>query len=200
MSLNHWFMAVGLDSPQRTTNPRTQRDSFEKGLNVQFQDSFSPPKKRKLLVQHHEWMNRILGVQDQSPVASCPNKKKRKSPTKAEDAIVEKADVLEGATASFFGLTKMMTGKTFGAHRYGQNFRAQFQLTSSNIRLVKTFTLERDAIAQHHTWVNQLTMDDGNKGVTRRFKRWWVTRYIEEKQILLRSIPERKPLPFERHG
>ena len=73
-------------------------------------------------------------------------------------------------------LKKMMTGKRFGVFPNGNKFRVQFHLSSDMIHLSKSFALESNAIIQHHTWVNQLELDDGEKGVSRKGKKWCAAR------------------------
>ena len=116
------------------------------------------------------------------PSGMTSSKKKRKY-CKVTDAIVEKSYELKGRTASFFVMKKMLTAKSFGVHACRNNYQAQIQLAAPKIRLTKSFLSESDAISQHHTWVNQLTLDDGVIGVNPQLKRWRARRRINEKQI-----------------
>ena len=165
MSLIHWYMAVGLD--YHTSSINDYRVNKEGITVIEAKESVSTCRLT------------IVNTNSRSPFESTQLKRKRKDRKKvgkprmkATETVVEKSAILEGKTTNLMVLTKMMTGKSLGVTQTNKYFRARLKFKSEKLRLGKTFVLERDAILQYQTWVNQLQLDDGEKSVAPRYEKW----------------------------
>ena len=78
---------------------------------------------------------------------------------KSSENVVEKSPELVGKTVGLKVLTQMMAAE--GAH-----FRhIAYETKIPSFDLVKRFALKSDALLQRRTWINQLTLNDGETGV-----------------------------------
>ena len=91
-----------------------------------------------------------------------------------------------------------MTGKFLGITIMRKNFPVQLKFRSQKLHLAKTFEFEGDAILQYYTWVTQLKLDDGEKGISPQYHKWRAMTNVDGKQHLTSFDTKEQALAFRK--